>query len=93
MLSRSINLDTLEIDNMTSAIPISIELFRNAAGEIIKRTFRGYEYLNIDDHFPVLRPFFTGKHEYTKTPINISKTRYLLFLFLISELCTPLLST
>ena len=65
---------------MTSAIPQSVELFRNAAGEVTKRTFRGYEYLNIDDHFPALKPFFTGKHEHTKIPINISKTRYLLFL-------------
>ena len=41
---------------------VQVELVRNAAGEVIKRTFRGHApWLNLDDHFPQLRPLYTGK--------------------------------
>lgn len=37
----------------------AVELVRNAAGEIIKRTFRGNApWLNLDDHYPQLRPLY-----------------------------------
>lgn len=38
---------------------LGTELVRNAAGEVIQRTFRGNApWLNLDDHYPQLRPFY-----------------------------------